>query len=347
MLLPATLIRTTLIRLSSVLMAPPSCFPQFSNLPTELRLAIWEEATAGPSMHVVDVCFPSQNGNGRSQLAFKGANSTDNQYHHRRWLNHEYVAFLDYIDDGQHDAQFIEHTLEQEARLRKDPSMYRQRRVQRMACREAASLASVKADNVNIVYFPGRRSVFRYDNDNDVLLLRFTTPSMGRKSPLQQKLDLSGISEALGTYWSKEMALTVWKAQRIAIETNELMTPLSLADIDFFASCIHKGLDVLYLVHHSEDLKMGSSRSDLQRRGDLFLKLHWKRVKDNMMRRPDIISGIGETYREVFNFEQLAWDQCHPVYVFAQTISESIERQQLGTGKTGFKGVRVLLAKSE
>lgn len=64
-------------------------FPQFSKLPAELRLSIWEAAVSSPSMHLFDICLPAPTADdanvkgtqkwGRARTAFsrtKGSGST-------------------------------------------------------------------------------------------------------------------------------------------------------------------------------------------------------------------------------------------------------------------------------
>lgn len=69
-------------------------------------------------------------------------------------------------------------------------------------------------------------------------------------------------------------------------------------------------------------------------------------------RQPDVIRGVGKTWREIFDLEALGWHEKHPGFVFGETISEVIRLQQgswhgQGNKRPTFKGVRVLVAEDE
>ncbi|KAF6828036.1 hypothetical protein CPLU01_08744 [Colletotrichum plurivorum] len=331
------------------MMAKPASFPQFANLPAEIRLGIWEQAVSSPSMHVFDVCFPSLHGNDRSRHAFQRTDDVHAARRRQKWTKYEYVAFLDRLRGDDESARDIEDGNEQSG---SDPSMYRHRQALRLACSEAASSAVLQASNFNTVYLPGHGSVFEYDNDNDVLFLRFTdrvVESNVPKSLSGLSRSYSRLSEALGAHWSAEMALTVWRARRIAIDVEETMHSLSRVEISYLAAYMQKDLEVLYLVdHHHSKRKIGERQSDgasnVRNRGRLFRVLHRMNLKHNLIRNPDVIYGVGRTYRETFDFEGVSWDELHPAYNFARLIAESIRVRQAAAGTEVFRGVRVLLA---
>ncbi|KAH9227591.1 hypothetical protein K456DRAFT_1848428 [Colletotrichum gloeosporioides 23] len=335
----------------------PTTFPQFSSLPTELRRSIWEEAVAGPSMHVVDVCFPSRRGNSRSRRAFQGLTLAANHHPPREassWSRHEYIAFLDSVPSNQDEDS--RPTMTWPRRSTRDPSMYLHRRFQRQACHEAASVSSLKAANINTVYFPGQARKFEYDNDQDVLHLRFSSQYhaeyVEQTSSSHGSPHFSSIAEALEAHWSTEMALTVWQARRIAIDVRETSMPLSLVEIEYLASCIQKGLECIYLIDDAEERGSKSgpehfNASSLQQRGRLYRLLHSRQLKQNVGREPDVFQGVGKTYREVFDFEKIGWTEAHPAFGFACRLSASIDAQQYDGGEEVFKGVRILLAEDD
>ncbi|KAF6802648.1 hypothetical protein CSOJ01_11464 [Colletotrichum sojae] len=334
------------------MMAKPASFPQFANLPAEIRLGIWEQAVSSPSMHVFDVCFPSLHGNDRSKHAFQRMDDVHTAGRCQKWTKYEYVAFLDRLRGDDERARDIGDGNEQSG---SDPSMYRHRQALRLACREAASSAVLRASNFNSVYLPGHGSVFEYDNDDEVLFLRFTERVVMSTvpKPLSELPMSSGrLSEVLGAHWSAEMALTVWRARRIAIDVEETMHSLSRVEISYLAAYMQKDLEVLYLVDHRHGKRKFGERltdgePDVRDRGKLFRVLHRRNLKDNLIRKSDVIYGVGRTYRETFDFEGLSWDELHPAYDFARLIAESIRVRQAAAGTEVFQGVRVILAEDD
>ncbi|KAL0937403.1 uncharacterized protein CTRU02_207134 [Colletotrichum truncatum] len=337
-------------------MTTASSFPQFPNLPTELRLSIWEEAIASPSIHVFDVCFPSRRGNSRSRQAFQGSRCGTNSSRNVSWNKYEYIAFLDSSDNNEDDEKARFDKPHSSRLVHGDPSMYKQRQAQRLTCLEAALASSLRTRDPNIVYLPGRGTKFEYDNNNDVLFLRFSNEDFGinteKRTTSRANPFVSSIAEALEAHWSAEMALTIWQARRIAINVKDALIPSHVIEISYLASCIQKDLNVFYLVEHqgkrpTESQGEHFKASDLQHRGKLYRQLNSRMTKESLARKPDIIYGVCKTYREVFDFEKLSWDESHPTYVFARLISESVYSQQLDTGAPDFKGVRILLEEDD
>ncbi|CCF38460.1 hypothetical protein CH063_09545 [Colletotrichum higginsianum] len=336
-------------------MATLAAFSLFSNLPVELRLNIWEETVSSPSIHVFDVCFPSRRGNDRSERAFGEASSASHQSQSVRWKRYKNSVFLDSLEVTTGDDQLagpeprpVQHV--------QDPSVYRQRRALHLTCREAFSSSALRTNKVNTVYLPGRGRKFEYDNDRDVIFLRFwgSDRPIGARSTSSEQVNssVSSITEVLEACWSAEMALTVYQALRIAIDVDEMTMRLCIGEVACLASCFQKGLEVLYLVDHQtgdggSDTRYRHVAADLQNRGGLYRQLHSGILRENLTRVPDLIRGVGRAYREVFDLERLSWGESHPAYIFARLVTDSIRNQQLDAGAAEFKGVRILVVEDE
>ncbi|KAJ0161828.1 hypothetical protein CTA2_5528 [Colletotrichum tanaceti] len=329
-------------------MATRVSFPLFPNLPTELRVNIWEETVSSPSIHIVDVCFPSRRGNDRSKRAFeKTWPASNNQGQSARWRKYENSVFLDSMEVATGDDQLSGQHSRLVHYYVRDPSVYRQRRAQRLTCSEAASSSALRANRANTVYLSGRGSKFDYDNGQDVLFLRF----WDRDLPM----NISGITEVLEAPWSAEMALTVHQARRIAIDVNDAtIMPSSIGEVPWLASCFQQGLEVLYLVDHQVNGGGGDKLTrdryaavDLQTRGGLYRQLHGSIHGEDLTRAPDLIHGVGKTYREVFDLERLLWSESHPAFIFARHLEDSIRSQQRDAGAEEFKGVRGVVIEDE
>lgn len=331
-------------------MANLSTFTKFAQLPGELQLRIWEEATAGPSMHVFDVCFPSWQGNDRSRAAFTSHEDTP------LYTKYKNSAFLDILDEPterEKTGSVMIHQL--------DPSMYRLRDALALTSVDAAASSALKGEDTNTVILPGRKRIVRYDNSADVLFLRFSNGANNLSEDV-----LGGAEEipfGLGTFspvlvvpWSPEMTATVRSARRIALDVTETWTPkgnraMLFEEIASLACHLEEGLEVLYLVDHcagrcTRCKREGLKASELQTWGSLARNLH-EDDEDNGSRSGDVIRGVGKTYREVFDFERLGWEDFHPTYIFARIMTAAILTQQKDTGRETFKGVRVLLAEDD
>ncbi|KZL84442.1 multicopper oxidase [Colletotrichum incanum] len=340
---------------------PLSSFTKFSQLPAELRLKIWDEATTGPSMHIFDVCFPSWRGGNRSKRAFQAANGTISQSSHDKWTKYRECVFLDSLEVGPADLARQTRV----ARHGYDPSVYRFRRTMRLACPEASAAVwrRMRGKSVNTVYLPGRNERIQYDNDEDVLFLRFrdggaiTDLSHGVLFGEFEASGMNDLTDVLEGPWSAEMAETLRDAQCIALDLAETWGPSTIGtvlfeEVAYLACCLQQGLRVLYLVDHCHGRCTRCKRRDtrynqLQTRGGLYRQLQNRDIDDAMARTPDVIYGVGKTYREVFDFEGLGWSHQHPNYVLARGMDEMIRSQQADADKQAFGGVRVLLVEDD
>ena len=148
------------------------------------------------------------------------------------------------------------------------------------------------------------------------------------------------------------MADTLQNAKMIALDVAETWAPAStseygLEEIAYLACCLQKELEVLYLVDHCVGRCTRCGRQDLSAvqlgtRDFLVDDLCGDDPKE-VARPADVISGIGKTYREVFDLEALGWNNFHPTYLFAKIISDTIRCQQRDAGNQVFKGVRILV----
>lgn len=159
-------------------------FRQFTQLPAEIQLKIWEATGASaPSMHVFDVCFPSWRGSSRSEKAFarpSGEEASDKDK--KRWEKYKDTVFLDTLDTTIQELDRPTRV----ARHRVDPSMYRFQDNLRATCVGAANGSAMKPQasaavphasqhngDINTVYLPGPDRYVQYNNLTDVLHLRF------------------------------------------------------------------------------------------------------------------------------------------------------------------------------
>ncbi|KAK2056147.1 hypothetical protein LY76DRAFT_618084 [Colletotrichum caudatum] len=307
-------------------------FTRFPDLPPEIRLKIWDEAAAGTSMHVFDVCFPSWRDSGRSKRAFRGAaaDGAMSKSDRDRWTKYSECVFLDALEVGP--AELARRT--RVARHANDPSAYRLHSTMRLTCSEASAAVQrrTRGKRVNTVYLPGKNRKIEYDNDDDVLFLRFRDG--GAITSLTDGV-LLGEFEASGMNDLTELLAVVYE------------------EVAYLACCLQQGLRVLYLVDHCHGrctrCKRHDARSDrLQTRGPLYRQLQGRNDAGvAMARAPEVIHGVGKTYREVFDLEGLGWSHEHPNYVFAAAMDEMIRSQQADADKQDFEGVRVLLVEDE
>ncbi|KAJ0297111.1 hypothetical protein COL516b_011017 [Colletotrichum fioriniae] len=301
-------------------------FTKFAELPAELRLKIWDEATAGPSIHIFDVCFPSWRGTDRSSRAFQSADGRIIEDNYARWTKY---------------------------------------REMRLVCSEASAAVErrLRGRNTNSVYLPGRNQRIHYDNEEDVLLLRFgdggalTDLSHGVLFGEYEASGVNSLTEVLEGPWSAEIAETLRDARLIALDIAETWTPATVGavlfeEVAYLACCIQRGLRVLYLVDHCHGRcvrckKQDITRSRLQTRGDLHDQLHSRHKDAARSRTADVIHGVGKTYREVFDLEGMGWSDEHPIYVFARVMDEMIRSQQADADTQDFEGIRVLLVEDD
>ncbi|KAK1981259.1 hypothetical protein LZ30DRAFT_750181 [Colletotrichum cereale] len=336
-------------------------FARFPDLPPEIRRKIWDEAAAGPSMHVLDVCFPSWRGGARSKRAFQGADGAMSQTDRDRWTKYRECVFLDALEAGP--AELARQT--RVARHAHDPSAYNLRSTMRLVCSEASAAVwrRTRGKSVNTAYLPGRNRRIEYDGDDDVLFLRFgdggaiADLSHGVLFGEFEASGMNDLTDVLEGPWSVEAAETLRGARRVALDVAETRAPpatgaVLLEEAAYVARCLQQGLRVLYLVDHCHGrctrCERHGTRSDrLQTRGPLYRQLQSRDVDGAMARAAEVIHGVGKTYREVFDFEGLGWSHEHPDYVFAAAMDEMIRSQQADADKQDFEGVRVLLVEDE
>ncbi|CAK7203749.1 hypothetical protein SEUCBS139899_006496 [Sporothrix eucalyptigena] len=177
-------------------------FPQFAQLPAELRLSIWEAAVSPPSMHLFDVCLPSgtsdddnsedteQESLDRAQIAFGQQYTTLTRYH-----KFKDTVFFDAHHAANND---VDHATPR-TQPPLDPSMYRWKMSLSSACVDAyaatslssspiqtrdktpiSSPAAVFDDAINTVYLPGPDRRIQYNNKNDVLHLCLSSSNKRR-----------------------------------------------------------------------------------------------------------------------------------------------------------------------
>lgn len=334
-------------------------FPHFTSLPLELQMQVWEAITAGPSMHIFDVCFPTVHGASRAEKAFGPLESMD-QTTRERWKRYEKTVFVDCLDTSDEEVNRETHI----ARYPFDPSRYHLTRALTSVSKTTAAMVrrTVKSDATNTVYLPGRASRVTYP-DSDVLMLRFrdggaATQAAANLFPVidSEVFRFSSISEVLESQWSDEMAETLHGAKKIAFDVSEAWMPdlggeMAFEEVMYLACTLHKDLEVLYLVDNCAGRCKGCKRNHLKtrnlgNRGELFNGLHYQDGGDKE-RQPDVISAVSKRYVEAFDLEKLGWDDEHPAYVFARMIDEAIRSQQQGTDSETFQGVRVLVVEDE
>lgn len=333
-------------------------FPQFASLPRELQLQVWEVLTAGPSMHIFDVCFPSAHGASRAEKAF-GSEEEMDEPTRERWSKYEKTVFLDALDTS--DDEVARPT--RVARYPFDPSVYHLTDTLTAVSKSTSAMLAraTKAAETNTVYLPGRAHSVTYPS-SDVLMLRFrdggaATAAAARMFPvLDASFRFSSISEVLESQWSDEMAQTLHGARKIALDVAEAWVPglggeMAFEEVMYLACTLQQDLEVLYLVDNCVGRCSGCDRervkgADMGERGELFNGLHYQDGGD-IERHRDEVKAVSKKYVEVFELEKLGWDMEHPAYVFARMIDEAIRNQQQGSGKETFQGVRVLVVEDE
>jgi len=331
-------------------------FPFFAQLPDELQSKIWRAAYPRPAIHIFDVCFPSPRSSGRSKRAFTGIDGvlTDEA----QWKLYKDTVFLDTLE--VYSSSFADEDVRAPGFLR-DPSMYRFAATLRGTCvtsHHESGLAGLDAAGldpnddadspVNAVYLPGKGRWVRYHND-DVLCLRFGRE--GSIARLANGVLLSdegsgrdgGIGDALDGVWSEELAATLRRARKVALDVSELWATDSAREIIFeemaYLSCVlQMNLEVLYLVDYCAGRcrPLGDAAAGRQPRSE-----SGGSVAGDVERRGDVVYGMGKTYTEVRDLDRLGWDEDHPTRVMARALDETIRGQQ-GMHET-FLGVRVLV----
>lgn len=334
-------------------------FPQFASLPVEIQLQVWEALTAGPAMHIFDVCFPSSEGASRAQKAFGLAGDMDDKAR-ERYRQYEKTVFLDCLDTSDEENSRPTRV----AKYTFDPSMYRLMSSLATVNKSASATAQrvARTASTNTVYLPGRSRKVSYP-DSDVLMLRFrdggaATQAAAHMFPAEADMfRFSSISDVLESQWSTGMAETLQNAKKVALDVSETWVPDSVGgetafeEIMYLACTLQNDLEVLYLVDNCVGRCKGCRREGiwahgLQTRGELFNGLHYQNGGDTE-RTGDVIEAVSKRYVEVFDLERLGWADEHPTYVFARMIDEAIRTQQRGSERDSFQGVRVLVVEDE
>ncbi|KAK7747891.1 hypothetical protein SLS53_001143 [Cytospora paraplurivora] len=260
----------------------------------------------------------------------------------------------------------------QGARFRFDPSMYKFRDSLRATSIDSATtIQKAKNVDVNTIRLRTGRAI-TYDNTQDVLHLRFVSPTSQTPKDARRASPISAMFESA---WSEELAKALHYARRIAIDVSQLWPDLAggqsdlLQDIAYLACVLQNDLEVLYLVDYCAGRCNSAKAGDLMSRDtELHRKMYChgnggvssfdKGVWDHEKRRePDVFRGVGKIWREVFDIEKMGWDESHPGFVFAEMFSEVVSMQQgncVTDGNVGavkrdvkFKGIRVLVAEDE
>ncbi|KAK7426655.1 hypothetical protein QQZ08_006833 [Neonectria magnoliae] len=312
-------------------------FHLFPGLPLELQTQVWETCTAGPCMHIFDVCFPSRQP-ARADRAFgRVAHDAKSQ---QRFERIKETVFLDRLDDDS------------EARPR-DPSMYRYANTLRRTSRAAAWTQAAKA-GATTVCLPGRGAQVSVPG-SDVVMLRFRDAAHASPDP-EREVFQSCIGPVLRCQWSAELAAALQGARKVALDVVEgwVFSPhdtLGWDEITHLASTLHRDLEVLYLVDNCagrcgqcgrHQIKAG----ELQTKGTLWNRLDGD-GSPGAERPGDVIRAVGTRYTEVFDLEALGWHECHPTYGFAFLMNNAIRLHQHQGGQSVFKGIRVLVAEDD
>ncbi|KAF7553827.1 hypothetical protein G7Z17_g3343 [Cylindrodendrum hubeiense] len=327
-------------------------FNRFPDLPPELQTQVWEACTAGPCMHIFDVCFPSRP-SGRVEKAFGRLSDGEGDVRdQQRFEQFKETVFLDCLENGtkKDDAMASQYPF--------DPSMYRYANTLRHTSRAAAwtTNAMSSKDGATTVCLPGRGAKLAVPS-TDVLMLQFRDVAHVAADP-EREVFQSCIGPLLRCQWSAELAATLQAARKVALDAVEgwVFSPhdtLGWDEITHLASTLHKDLEVLYLVDNCAgrcgecgrgDIKAGG----LQTRGSLWKRLEGDADGSPDVDRPgDVIRAVGMRYTEVFDLETLGWHECHPTYGFAFLMSNAIRLHQYHGGQSAFKGIRVLVAEEE
>lgn len=361
-------------------------FPQFSLLPAEIQLQIWESTSATlpvRQMHIFDVQAPppppppsqppttttlhgptnaprrtpshrrtrSQSPQAKGTLNLKRIRKSTSppRRNAAAATNLPTVSLTSFSTaKGEGDNTSDENGF--------DPSGYKFRDVLRATCLDAAHTvrsaeARIPPTDRAIVELPSGRELV-YDNSLDVLHLRFLGGCGGAP--------LSTIFQSL---WSPALATALHNARRVAIDVSQIWPELAqqqhklVQDIVFLVCTLQNNLEVLYLVDYTQhpgqnipDAKILAASKE----SELYARFHSygperEAEKD---RSADVIHGNGTVWRETFDFERLGWHERHPGFVFGEMFGEVVRLQQgqwFGEGekRATFQGVRVLVAENE
>lgn len=324
-------------------------FPVFAKLPTELQLEIWNAINYRPGVQILDVCFPASGpyDNSRASTAFKTT--------HRNIAikdaskRYEKEVFLDSLElapresDGASTVDF-----------KRDPSTYRFSQTLLKTCVHSAN--AVRKHKTCSIFLPAKKTDVYFDNNIDLLCLRFISPSGDQGSAHRAILgEVEGepsnnIRYALECLWSDDMASALRSARRIALDISELwgqeaIHPHIFQEIAALCSCIQSDLEALYLV----DYCIGRCRH-CWKGGLNSAKLTQKACAlseslEPRKRQMDSFHGSGVVYHEICDLEGLGWTPNQLEFQLAMMMGDIIREQQGPEG--AFKSVRILACENE
>lgn len=354
-------------------------FPQFSLLPAEIQLQIWESTSATlptRQMHIFDVRAPSST----TTTATSCSPLTAPKPPPRRAPSHRRTRSQSpQATGGTLNTKRIRKSASPPRRPATccctsrhlptaslasfspaapgdfDPSGYKLRDVLRATCIDAANAVRhaetriPDADRAVVELPSGRRLV--YDNARDVLHLRFLEDA-------NKKAGGAPLSSIFQSMWSPTLATALHDARRVAIDVSQIWPELAqqqhklVQDIVFLVCTLQNNLEVLYLVDYSQGQNVAKTLSSKD--SELYSRFHsYGPERDaEKAREADAIQGNGTVWREVFDLESLGWHERHPGFVFGEMFGEVVRLQQgqwFGEGENmaSFQGVRVLVADNE
>ncbi|RSL45570.1 hypothetical protein CEP53_010716 [Fusarium sp. AF-6] len=308
-------------------------FALFSQLPAELQLKIWDASLPRPGIQIFDVCFQDISSPDKTA----SGETVEDDIH----TEHTFLSSLNLTP--------TRHLQVPSTTFRSDPSIYKIAKVLSTTTIDSsnmvkARLGSGQEGRPNTVHLPSLKERVCYDN-TDVLCLRFGLSHNVRQDvgPLFR----NNISRVLEAEWSGEMASTLFSARRLAIDIAELWSPggLDPMSVAYFCCCIQNDLEVLYLVDYCVGRCKKCFKGSLTSKELSTSKCTLANELEAEDREMDVIHGSTVTYREISNFEKLAWDSDHSAFEIAQMMGDTIREQQGTEGR--FRSVRILVCEEE
>ncbi|RTE85361.1 hypothetical protein BHE90_000187 [Fusarium euwallaceae] len=309
-------------------------FTLFSQLPAELQLKIWDASLPRPGIHIFDVCFrdlPSPDKTASGETVEDDANT-----------EHTFLSSLNLTP--------TRHLEVPSTTFRSDPSIYKITDALSKTTIDSSKVAKARvssdqAGRPNTIHLPSLKERVCYDNNADVLCLRF-----GLSHDVRQELGplfRNNISRVLEAEWSGEMASTLFSARRLAIDIAELWSPggLDPMTMAYFCCCIQNDLEVLYLVDYCVGRCQRCFKGSLTSKELSTSKCELANELDAEDREMDVIHGSTVSYREISNFEKLGWGSDHSAFGIAQMMGDAIREQQGAEGP--FRSVRILACEEE
>lgn len=319
-----------------------SVFSNFSLLPAEIQLQIWDSAApVEPSMHMhmFDVRAPAptpapaplplptsaaiashkrtaSHRRSRSRCSSSGKVRKPSASPPRRTFSSSSLSLSHQQSEQQQEGLTLQpfdtsplattNTSLPGARFSADPSMYKFRQRLAATCTDArravhhSQAAIPEADRGLVELGVG---VVPYNNATDVLHLRFVqqqqqrastssppppppsadamdidtdteTDKMDTKQSLPSKTSTAPLSTIFQSLWSRELATTLHRARRIAIDVSQIWPELAeqqhklVQDIVFLVCTLQNDLEVLYLVDYSA----GPGRYHPQRKAEAMMQ---------------------------------------------------------------------------